>query len=244
MAKKSQHALEIMTAEITQCEKCPRLRKHCLKIAREKRKSFADQDYWGKPVPSFGDLDARILIVGLAPAAHGANRTGRMFTGDNSGLWLYRALAKAGFANEVGLHQDPQSAHRDDGLKLKDVRITAIARCAPPENKPTPEEIENCSVYLSSEISALKNLKGFVALGQLALKGLWKVLPEEWKPSKGLPAFGHGKSIQLENGMWILCTYHPSQQNTFTKKLTEPMLDSVFSEARKRLQSGTIVKKR
>jgi len=166
--------------------------------------------------------------VGLAPAAHGGNRTGRMFTGDNSGLWLYRALHKAGFANEIGLKQQPEIANIHDRLQLKDVMITAIARCAPPENKPTPTEIENCSEYLVREIEALKNLKVLVVLGQLALKGLWKVLPDELKVSRTIPKFSHGEMVKLRDGRVIVCSYHPSQQNTFTKKLTEPMFDQVF----------------
>ena len=206
------------------CERCLRLRQHCKKIAHEKRKSFANEEYWGKPVPSFGDAKARVLIVGLAPAAHGANRTGRMFTGDNSGLWLYRALNRAGFSNQ------PQSVNRADGVTLKDVMITTVVHCAPPENKPFPEEIQNCSEYLVKEIENLANLEGFIVLGQIALKGLWAVLPEEWKPVRAIPKFSHGMKIQLKNKIWIVGSYHPSQQNTFTKKLTEPMFDSIFEK--------------
>lgn len=228
-------SLAKVTREIIQCDRCPRLREHCKKIAQEKRKSFADEIYWGKPVPAFGDSKAKVLIVGLAPAAHGGNRTGRMFTGDNSGLWLYRALHQAGFANAVGLKQQSEIANIDDGLQLKGVLITAIARCAPPENKPTPKEIENCSEYLIREIAALKNLKVFVVLGQMALKGLWKVLPDELKTSRTIPQFSHGAVIKLKNGQSIVCSYHPSQQNTFTKKLTESMLNGVFSSVKQLL---------
>lgn len=221
-----------INADIITCERCPRLRKYCDQVAQEKRKSFAEEKYWGKPVPNFGDPDAKILIVGLAPAAHGANRTGRMFTGDNSGLWLYRALAKAGLANASGTRQDPYEANTHDGLKLKSTMITAVVHCAPPENKPSPGEIENCSPYLLRQISELENLKVFLVLGQIALKGLWQVLPEDWKPSRGIPKFSHGAEIMLTNGMSIVCSYHPSQQNTFTKKLTEPMLDRVIARAK------------
>ncbi len=225
------NAVEKISREIISCERCPRLRIHCLKIAKEKRKSFANDEYWGKPIPSFGDPEARVLIVGLAPAAHGANRTGRMFTGDNSGLWLYRALHKAGFANRA------ESIQREDDLQLKDVMITAVAHCAPPENKPTSDEIQNCSEYLIRELKELSHLEGFLVLGQIALKGLWSVLPEEWKPSGVLPKFSHGAKIQLLNGKWIVCSYHPSQQNTFTKKLTEPMFDTVFSQVKRFLNN-------
>lgn len=220
-----------INADIIACDRCRRLRKYCAKVAREKRLSFVHEKYWGKPVPNFGDSKAEVLIVGLAPAAHGANRTGRMFTGDNSGLWLYRALAKAGFANKIGLNQDQYSANRNDGLTLNKVMITSIAHCAPPENKPTPKEIENCTPYLHRQIDALENLKAFIVLGQIALKGLWQVLPEEWKLTRAIPKFSHGAEIRLKNGMMIVCSYHPSQQNTFTKKLTEQMFDRIFTRA-------------
>jgi len=218
----SQSAILKIARDTIHCDRCPRLRKYCQKVAKEKRKSFADEEYWGKPVPSFGDPHARVLIVGLAPAAHGANRTGRMFTGDNSGLWLYRALHQAGLANQA------ESTQINDGLELKGVMITAIAHCAPPENKPSSSEIQNCSEFLKREIEALENLEVFVVLGQMALKGLWSVLPEEWKPSRTIPKFSHGANLQLNNGKRLICSYHPSQQNTFTKKLTKPMFDAIF----------------
>jgi len=188
-------------------------------------------NYWGRPVPSFGDPKARLLIVGLAPAAHGANRTGRMFTGDQSGLWLYRALFKAGFANRA------ESVWRDDGLELTDAYITAINHCAPPENKPAPEEIQNCSEYLVRELQTLKHMKVMLVLGQIALKGLWSVLPAELKLTRALPKFSHGAVITLQDGRVILCSYHPSQQNTFTKKLTEPMFNGIFEEVLKILEN-------
>lgn len=204
------------------CRSCPRLREYCTTVAQEKRRQFRDEKYWGRPVPGFGDPEARLLVVGLAPAAHGANRTGRMFTGDNSGLWLYRALYRAGFSNRE------KSETRDDGLKLQGAYITAIARCAPPANKPDPREILACSRFLVGELECLKNVRVILALGQIALKGLWQVLPEEVKATRALPKFAHGLKIPLQDGRWILCSYHPSQQNTFTKKLTEPMFDEVF----------------
>lgn len=208
---------------IIECERCPRLRRHCEKIAREKRKQFQNDEYWGLPIPGFGDPKAKVLIVGLAPAAHGANRTGRMFTGDNSGVWLYRALHKAGFANRA------ESVWRDDGLKLKNIYITATAHCAPPENKPTPQEIENCSSYLDAELELFKGAKVYLVLGQIALRALWSHLPDEVKPQKAIPKFAHGMKLQLNDGKWLVGSYHPSQQNTFTKRLTEPMFDSVFT---------------
>lgn len=213
-----------ISSDVIACEHCPRLRKHCLEIARIKRKQFVNDEYWGKPVPGFGDSNAKVLIIGLAPAAHGANRTGRMFTGDNSGLWLYRAIHHAGFSNQ------PQSVSSSDSLRLKSAYITAVTRCAPPENKPTPEEILNCSPFLIREIEALKKVRVFLVLGQIALKGLWSVLPDSAKPAKALPKFSHGAVVKLNDGRVIVCSYHPSQQNTFTGKLTEPMFDSVFEK--------------
>lgn len=207
------------------CNRCPRLRHHCLKVAKEKRRQFVDDNYWGKPVPGFGDPRAEILIVGLAPAAHGGNRTGRMFTGDQSGVWLYRALHRAGLANQA------ESVSRQDGLKLKGAYVTAINRCAPPENKCLPREIANCAEYLQTELALLKQVKVFICLGQIALRGLWKQLPEEIKMDRTLPKFGHGARLKLKDGRTILCSFHPSQQNTFTKRLTEPMFDSIFEKA-------------
>ena len=217
---------------IIACEGCPRLRAHCREIARVKRRQFRDQDYWGKPVPGFGDPEARLLIVGLAPAAHGANRTGRMFTGDQSGLWLYRAIHQAGFSNS------PVSESREDGLRLRDCYITTAARCAPPENKPLPEELERCGAHLAQELSELKRVRVFLALGRVALNALWRQLPDEIKPTRTLPAFAHEAEIPLKDGRLIVCSYHPSQQNTFTGLLTEPMFDRVFDVSRKRLESG------
>ncbi len=218
--------LEAIRREVVACRRCPRLREYCKTVAIEKRKQFRDQEYWGRPVPGFGDPEARLLVVGLAPAAHGANRTGRMFTGDNSGLWLYRALFRAGFSSRE------KSEGREDGLLLRDAYITAIARCAPPANKPLPEEREACSRFLVQELEALKNIRVFLALGQIALRGLWRVLPRELKPSGSIPKFAHGLRVPLSDGRVLLCSYHPSQQNTFTKKLTEEMFDRVFREVK------------
>lgn len=208
------------------CDRCPRLRSHCIEVARVKKRAHEKEEYWGKPVPSFGDPNARLLIVGLAPAAHGANRTGRMFTGDRSGLWLYRALHRAGFANQ------PDSAHAHDDLKLQDAWITAIAHCAPPDNKPEKGEIENCSGFLREEILLLSQVRIIVALGGIALNGIWSLLA----PGRPRPKFGHGKETRLPDGKTLLSSYHPSQQNTFTGRLTEPMFDRIFTRAKELLR--------
>ena len=216
------NALEKFSRKIKACERCPKLRKYCAKVAKEKRRSYIQDEYWGRPVPSFGDPDARLIIIGLAPAAHGANRTGRMFTGDRSGEWLYRALHRAGFANQA------ESTHRGDGLKLKDAYITAAVRCAPPLNKPTPSELKNCAEHLHEELPLLKHSKVYLVLGQIALHALWKEIGN----GKPRPRFGHGLFYDLGRGKYLLLSYHPSQQNTFTGRLTEPMFDSIFTKAR------------
>lgn len=215
--------------QIVACEKCPRLREYCQGIAKTKRKSYASWDYWGKPVPNFGVAPTKLLIVGLAPAAHGANRTGRMFTGDRSGEWLYRALHRAGFANQ-GHSEDVQ-----DGLHLIDCTITAMCHCAPPDNKPRPDEIENCSEWLTQTF-ALTQPRVVVALGGLA----WKAVLDHLRATKSftpkkLPDFGHGAEVAIGDSRWLLGSYHPSQQNTFTGRLTEEMLDAIFTQARSRL---------
>ncbi len=194
-------------------------------MAQEKRRQFKDEKYWGKPVPSFGDPRAKLVILGLAPAAHGGNRTGRMFTGDNSGLWLYRALFKAGFANQA------ESVSRSDGLVLKNAYITASIHCAPPANKPLPSELANCSGYLDEELAKLSDARVYLVLGLIGLKTLWAQLEDGMKPHRALPKFAHGLEVTLKNGRAILASYHPSQQNTFTRKLTEPMFDSIFIRA-------------
>lgn len=220
---------QTLNNKIIRCERCPRLRDYCRLVAAEKRRAYRDDDYWGRPVSNFGDPRARVLIVGLAPAAHGANRTGRMFTGDRSGEWLYRALHKAGFANQ------PQSASRDDGLELIDCAITAVCHCAPPDNKPTPAEIVHCRSWFQ-ETTDLLPVRVFVALGQIG----WRAVVDEarrreWWNEK-LPRFGHAAVVRLRDGHVLIGSYHPSQQNTFTARLTEPMLDRVFALARQHLE--------
>jgi uracil-DNA glycosylase family 4 len=195
-------------------------------VARERVARFRDWTYWGRPVPGFGDPRARLLVVGLAPAAHGGNRTGRIFTGDESGNWLYRALHAAGFASQ------PTSVARDDGLVLADAYVTAVARCAPPANKPTREEIETCRPFLLGELDALARLRVVVALGKVAHDGFLAAERARGRAvPRPAPRFGHGAEHVLPSGLVLLCSYHPSQQNTFTGKLTRPMLDAVFRRA-------------
>jgi uracil-DNA glycosylase family 4 len=215
-------SLERVTAEIVSCAACPRLVEWRELVAQEKRASFRDEEYWGRPVPGFGDPAASVLLVGLAPAAHGGNRTGRVFTGDRSGDWVFRALWKAGYANQ------PTSVALDDGLELDDAYIAAAVRCAPPANKPTPLERDTCRPFLEREIAQLPALRVFVALGSFGYQALWTVVGG----GRSRPKFGHGAEIELDDGRWIVCSYHPSQQNTFTGVLTEPMFDSVFERAR------------
>jgi len=205
-------------ADITRCRACPRLVKWREAVAREKKREYRDWEYWGRPVPSFGDPQARVLLIGLAPAAHGANRTGRMFTGDQSGRWLYRALHKAGFATQ------PTWERRDDGLQLRDCYITAVCHCAPPGNKPLPAEIQNCSGYLREELVQLKNLRVVVALGKIAF--------DQYTRLTGLRGLKFGHNIVHDTQPALIASYHPSRQNTNTGKLTEPMLDAVFASAR------------
>ena len=225
---KTRQNLEILQNEVTSCRRCPRLREHCQRIATVKRRAFRDHEYWGKPVPSFGDPQARILILGLAPGAHGSNRTGRMFTGDRSGDMLYATLHETGFASQ------PTSVSRDDGLTLRDVYITAAARCAPPGNKPTPEELRNCRPYLERELDLLKNVKVVVALGKIAFDAYLDVLKARGAIRSRAPfVFGHNRQYATAPGQPLLVSsYHPSQQNTSTGKLTEKMLLAVFRRAR------------
>ncbi len=221
--------LEALNAEIVSCGLCPRLRDHCAAIARVKRRAYRDQEYWGKPVPGFGDALARVLILGLAPGAHGSNRTGRMFTGDRSGDMLYAALHKLGFATQ------PVSLSRGDGLALKDAYITAAARCAPPGNKPTPEEIRNCRPFLEREMDLLPNVKVVVALGRIAFDSYLDILKSRGAiRSRAEFAFGHNRQFRTAEGQpALISSYHPSQQNTSTGKLTLDMLLDVFRRARR-----------
>ena len=214
-------SLERVTAEIVNCFACPRLVAWRELVAEEKRASFAEEEYWGRPVPGFGDPAARLLVVGLAPAAHGGNRTGRVFTGDRSGDWVFRALWKAGYANQ------PTSVSADDGLALKGAYIAAAVRCAPPANKPTLEERDTCLPYLERELALLHDVAVIVVLGQFALDALSRLYGVRPRPR-----FGHLlEHAWLPDNRVVLCSFHPSQQNTFTGKLTEPMFDAVFERA-------------
>ena len=206
---------------MTHCRACPRLVAWRELVAKEKRAAFADWEYWGRPVPGLGDPEATVAIVGLAPAAHGANRTGRMFTGDRSGDFLFAALHRTGFANQ------PTSVHRDDGLRLTGVWITAPVRCAPPANKPTPQERDTCRQWLDRELDLMPQLRTFVVLGAFGYEAMARYLGVRPRPK-----FGHGVAVDAGDGRTILCSYHVSQQNTFTGKLTEPMFDDVLLRAR------------
>lgn len=228
---KSHRSLPTLERSLTRCRACERLVEWREGIAVTKRAAFADQTYWGRPVPGFGDPKARLLITGLAPAAHGANRTGRMFTGDRSGDWLYRALHQTGFANQPG------SVHRDDGLVLRDAWVTSVVHCAPPDNKPTIEERNACRAWLHEELRLLGNVRVIVALGGFGWDGLLQALAEQGHVAKPKPKFGHGAQAQVGDYV-VLGSYHPSQQNTFTGRLTEPMLRAVFERARELLPCG------
>jgi len=221
-------ALQNLQRTIIQCDRCPRLVAWREQVAREKRAAFHDQEYWGKPIPGFGDPEARLLVVGLAPAAHGGNRTGRIFTGDRSGDWLFASLFRAGFANQ------PTSISRDDGLQLKDCYITACVRCAPPDNKPTIDERDHCLGYMDQELDLLKKVRVIVCLGGYAWNNVTRILRGKTLVPVKKMAFGHGAETTL--GPFVLLgSYHPSQQNTFTGRLTEAMLDVVFSRAKRHL---------
>ncbi|HKI52833.1 MAG TPA: uracil-DNA glycosylase [Anaerolineales bacterium] len=213
--------LEKLNKEIIACRKCPRLVEWREEVARVKRKAYLDKEYWGKPVPGFGDPQARVLVVGLAPGAHGSNRTGRQFTGDGSGRFLFPALYRAGFANQA------LAESRSDGLILNDMYITASGRCAPPKNKPTSEELSNCQPYLERELEILKP-KVIVCLGRVAFERILRIYSARKPDFK----FGHGATYQLDNGMWLLSSYHPSQQNTLTGKLTVEMFDDIWKKAK------------
>lgn len=231
--QRSLESLQAVREAVVGCSLCPRLRAHCERVAREKRRAYRDQVYWGKPVPGFGDRRARLLIVGLAPAAHGGNRTGRVFTGDSSGDWLYEALHRQGFASR------PTSVGRDDGLSLRDCYVTAAARCAPPANRPSRSELDTCRPYLEAEIRLLARVRVVVALGRtgyeawLRASGWWSRLP-----ARSRPRFRHGGESRLPDGTILLCSYHPSRQNTNTRRLTRAMWRAVFRRAGRLLEGG------
>ena len=225
MSSSRADSFDALQRSLIECRRCPRLVAWREQVAREKRAAFRDEVYWGRPVPAFGDPRARILVVGLAPAAHGANRTGRMFTGDRSGEWLYRALHRQGFATQ------PESHRRTDGLRLRDVVISATVRCAPPANAPTRAERAACRPWLEAEMALLDRVRVIVALGAIAFDQVWKILGASGAvPARRVP-FAHLVEVPLADGRTLLASYHPSQQNTFTGKLTEPMFDRVWKRA-------------
>lgn len=214
-------------SEVATCQRCPRLVRWRTEVALSRKPAYQDESYWGAGIPGFGDPSARILVLGLAPAAHGANRTGRMFTGDRSGDWLFRAM------HRVGLASQPHSVHRDDGLVLSDAWVTSAVKCAPPQNSPTPAERTNCSPYLAREIAALQRLSVVVCLGAFG----WAAACTQFG-LKPRPKFGHGVQVQVPDGPVLIGSFHPSQYNTFTGRLTEEMLDAVFSQAVQQIRSA------
>ena len=223
--------LGLLNEAIVNCVKCPRLVHHREETARVKRRMYLNEDYWGRPLTGYGEVDARLLLVGLAPAAHGGNRTGRMFTGDRSGDWLYGTLHKFGFANQ------PTSQHRDDGLRLIDAYVTAAVRCAPPDNKPSRDEMLTCRPYLETELGMLSRVKVVVPLGKIAfdsyLRARREVKGDTEPDSKPRPRFGHGETHTFADGTVLLSSYHPSQQNTLTGRLTTEMFEGIFATARR-----------
>ena len=225
--------IEHVAAAIVECERCPRLRAWCRLVAEQRKREFRDWTYWGRPVPGLGDPRARLLIVGLAPAAHGGNRTGRMFTGDSSGDWLYEALHRFGFANQ------PTSVRRDDGLELQDCYVTAAARCAPPDNRPTREELERCRGWLVRELSLLNRVSVVIALGRIGREA-WLRASGWWDrlPARERPGFAHGAVCTVPDGTVFISSYHPSRQNTNTGRLTREMWYQPFREARRHLDHG------
>jgi uracil-DNA glycosylase family 4 len=219
-------ALEGIARDVIACERCPRLRAYCAEVARVRRAAYREEAYWGKPVPGFGDPEAWLMIVGLAPGAHGSNRTGRMFTGDRSGEWLYGELFRQGLASR------PDSLRRDDGLTLDGVFITAAGRCAPPGNKPEPVELDRCREYLARELRALAGIRVRLALGKIGFDAIVKARRENGLPElMPRPVFAHGARVPLLEGGWLLASYHPSQQNTSTGKLTAAMWRGIFETA-------------
>ena len=228
--------LEKIEAAVLRCRRCPELRAYTAEVAREKKRAHRDCEYWGKPVPAFGDADARLMLVGLAPGAHGSNRTGRPFTGDASGDFLYPALHRAGFASQA------QATSRTDGLRLRDCFITAAMRCAPPQNKPTPGQLRNCLPYLIEEFDALEHLRVIVALGSIGFAAALRVLRERgFALAPERPVFAHGALVEARKGgrsVALLASYHPSRQNTNTGTLTVPMFDAIFTRAADLLSDG------
>jgi len=218
--------LSEISSQITSCTRCARLRTYCEQVARDRKPAHRDETYWGKPLPGFGDPRARVLVLGLAPAAHGANRTGRVFTGDGSGDFLMRAMHAAGFASI------PTSRHPDDGLSLTDAYIAAAVRCAPPDNTPSREEIEACHPHLVAEASALVRMRVIVALGRIGFEAAWRLLADRGVVLRPRPQFGHGVIYEPPGGPIVIASYHPSRQNTNTRKLTPEMLEEVFRRAR------------
>ena len=222
--------LQLLNEQVVACNQCARLREYCAEVARVRRRAYADCAYWGRPVPSFGDEHARVLALGLAPGAHGSNRTGRMFTGDGSGDFLFPVLHEAGFASL------PNAVSRDDGMKLTDLWISAVVRCAPPANKPSPEEQRTCATWLDREMSLLTSLRVVVCLGRIAFDGLLAHFERAGQlPPRSKFVFAHGAEYTLPNGLTVIASYHPSLQNTNTGKLTRPMFLDVFKRARRRL---------
>lgn len=237
MTRNPEAVLRRLEREVVSCRNCPRLVTHRERVASVRTKRFAGEEYWGRAVPSFGDRRARLLVVGLAPAAHGANRTGRMFTGDRSGEWLYAAMHRFGFATL------PRSVERTDGLELIDAYVTAVARCAPPANKPSRDELIRCRSFLTREIEALERLRVVLALGSVAFSGFlaaWKELGLAL--DRPIPKFAHGSERVLAGRILLLGSYHPSQQNTFTGRLTRPMFHRVFQTARERLDAPRVAR--
>jgi len=230
--------LDELNARVIACARCTRLREHCASVAAVRRRAYSDWEYWGRPVPSFGDPEARVLLLGLAPGAHGSNRTGRPFTGDGSGEFLFPVLHAAGFASQ------PNATSREDGMQLHDMWITAVARCAPPGNKPTTEELRNCAPWLDDEMRLLKDLRVVVCLGHIAFDGLLN-----WAQRRGVIAsrrefvFGHAAEFPLSNGLTIITSYHPSLQNTNTGRLTRPMFLNVFTRARQLAMASESMRK-
>ena len=222
---------------IVSCTLCPRLREHCTRTAIEKRAAYRDHDYWGKPVPNLGDPTARLLIVGLAPAAHGANRTGRLFTGDRSGDFLFRAMHETGFASQ------PESLHKDDGLRLIDAAVTGVAHCAPPGNKPLPAELVNCGSFLRETLDLMPNVRVVLALGRIAFDACLRLYAERGWVTKATPKpqFGHGVACLFADGIpHLVASFHPSQQNTFTGRLTPAMMRDVFVTCRSLIEAGPV----